>query len=133
MPITRKVVHLQITSRMALRVILHIMDQDWYEEQQLYSHVIQALYGSIVRFLVNDKHGLSLAKRRKELENTKSLDQARFRLVYRFLWQETHRAMILRQNKTYNAITVYPFELAVVVDKPNTQKNLESYFVTYAK
>lgn len=51
------------------------MDQDWYEEEQLYSHVIQALYGTIVRFLVNDKHGLSLAKRRKELENTKSLDQ----------------------------------------------------------
>ncbi|KAJ8659453.1 hypothetical protein O0I10_004818 [Lichtheimia ornata] len=133
MPIARKAVHLQITSKMALRVILHIMDQDWYEEEQLYSHVIQALYGTIVRFLVNDKHGLSLAKRRKELENTKSLDQARFRLVYRFLWQETHRAMILRQNKKYNAITVYPFELAVVVDKPNTQKNLESYFVTYAK
>ena len=51
------------------------MDQDWYEEQQLYSHVLQALYGTIVRFLVNDKHGLSLAKRRKELENTKNLDQ----------------------------------------------------------
>lgn len=58
-----------------MRVILHIMDQEWYEEQQLYSHVMQALYGTIIRFLVSEKHGLSLAKRRKELENTKSLDQ----------------------------------------------------------
>ncbi|KAI9316492.1 hypothetical protein BX666DRAFT_1951311 [Dichotomocladium elegans] len=124
----RNVIHLLVTPSTLLRVVLQVQDLEWYKQEDLHPAVVKALHPIIVGLLVNANLGKSASKRKKEVECPKSLNQARYRIVYRFLWQDVHYAMLQRDHRRYKSLSIYPYQLIVFVDKPNHQASLETYF-----
>ncbi|KAI9492100.1 hypothetical protein BDB00DRAFT_830207 [Zychaea mexicana] len=126
---TRTVLHLRITQSTVIRVIVNIDQEkiDWYNESELHPLVLKALQPIIMEHLLSDKHSLSVEKRKKELEASRVLKHAKFRLAYRFMSKDhTHESMMLRDDGDYRAVQVYPYHLSIFVDEPRT--DLSTWF-----